>query len=54
MSDAAPPATEQPLADLVTLHKQLEELATRTKRPSSAERERRQQVEGPVLIIRGK
>lgn len=54
MSDAAPQAKQQCFADLETLHRQLEELAARTKRPASIERAQRQEVQGPVLVIRGK
>jgi hypothetical protein len=53
MSDAIPQATPQPLANLDALHRQLEEMVTRTKEPGT-ERNQRQEVEGPVLVIRGK
>jgi hypothetical protein len=54
MSDAAPQTRQERFADLATLHKQLEELAARTMRPSGTEREQPQGLQGPVLLIRGK
>jgi hypothetical protein len=54
MSDAIPQAKQQHFANLNVLHRQLEEMAVRTRRPGSNERERRQEVQEPVLIIRGK
>ena len=54
MIDAVPQAKEQRLASLEALHKQLEELAARSKRPGSTERGQHQEVSGPVLVIRGK
>ena len=54
MIDTAPQPKEHRLANLEALHKQLDELAARSKRPSSTEREQRQEVSGPVLGIRGK
>ena len=55
MNDTAPQAVKQQrLADLEALRRQLVEMAVRTIRPVSTERERRQEVRGPVLVIRGK
>ena len=54
MIDAAPQSKEQRLANLDALHKQLEELVARSKRPGSTEGEQHQEVRGPVLVIRGK
>ena len=54
MIDTAPQAKQQPLANLEALHKQLQELAARSKRPGNTPREQRQEVSGPVLVIRGK
>jgi hypothetical protein len=53
MIDAAPQSKQQRLANLEALHRQLEELAARSKRPGS-EREQHQELQGPVLVIRGK
>ena len=52
MINAPPQAKEQRLANLEALHKQLEELAAKSNRPGSTEREQRQET--PVLVIRGK
>ncbi len=53
MSNPNPQPKQQCFANLAALHKQLEELATKTKRPAG-ERPQTQAVGGPVLIIRGK
>jgi primosomal protein N'' len=45
---------ERLLANLKALHQQLDEMAVRTKQPDSTEREQRQEIRGPVLVIRGK
>jgi hypothetical protein len=52
MIDAAPQVKEKCRANLEALHKQLEELAARSKRPGS-ERESHQDLQGPVLVIQG-
>ena len=53
MSDTpAKPAAEQP-ANLSALHQQLVDLATRSKPTDRPPRDRRQ-LQGPVLVIRGK
>jgi hypothetical protein len=54
MNDAAPQTKQQRLADLEALRRQLVEMAVRTKRAGRTEREQRQQLGGPVLVIRGK
>jgi len=52
MSEAAPQTKQQLSADLMALHRQLEEIASRTKASKPADRP--QGSEGPVLVIRGK
>jgi hypothetical protein len=54
MSQTFPTTADQRLANLKALHKQLEEMAGRTKQPGSTQREQRPEVRGPVLVIRGK
>jgi hypothetical protein len=54
MIDAAPQVKEKRLANLEALHKQLQELAARSKRPGNTERGQRHEVQGTVLVIRGK
>ena len=52
MSDATPQTTQQHFADLDALHRQLEEMAVRTKRLGTGREQR--QFEEPLLVIRGK
>jgi hypothetical protein len=54
MNEAAPQIKQQLFANLAALHRQLEEMAIKTKRPGNAEPEQRQEARGPVLVIRGK
>ena len=52
MSQTSPPTADQRLANLKVLHQQLEEMAARAK--GTDQRERRQNLQGPMLMIRGK
>jgi hypothetical protein len=52
MSQTSPPTADQRLANLKALHQQLEETAARAK--GTDQRERRQNLQGPMLVIRGK
>jgi hypothetical protein len=54
MNDAIPQIKQQPVANLDALHRQLKEMAVRTKDTGSTEREQRQEIRGPVLVIGGK
>ena len=49
-------AKNQPqiFANLAALRQEMEKMAVKTKRPSNAEREQRQEAQGLVLVIRGK
>ena len=51
MSETATQLKEQRLANLAILHRQLEEMATRTKPVCN---ERQHEMQEPVLVIRGK
>ena len=53
MSQTSPSTADQRLANLKALHQQLEEIAVSTRRPDGTEREQRQEIQGPVLVIRG-
>ena len=52
MSQISPPPMERLLANLKALRRQLEEMAARTK--GADQRERRENPQGPMLVIRGK
>ena len=52
MNETTPQAKDQLPADMTTLHRQLEEMATRGKARNSTDQ--RQTSQGPVLVIRGK
>ena len=52
MSQTSPPPMERLLADLKALHQQLEEMAARSNRTDL--RQRRENLQGPMLVIRGK
>ena len=54
MSNAIPQVQQRCFANLDVLRKGLEEMAIKTTRPDHTEREQRQEVQGPVLVIRGK
>jgi hypothetical protein len=54
LSDAIPQPQQQHFANLNALHRQLEEMVVRTRRPGGNKREQRQEVQEPVLVIRGK
>jgi hypothetical protein len=54
MNEAVPQTKQQVFANLEALHRQLEEMAVGTKRPCHSERDQRQEVRQPVLVIRGK
>ena len=51
MSETKPQAKDRLPANMTALHRQLEEMAARTKAKPT---DRRQEVQGPVLVIRGK
>ena len=53
MSETCPKANEQQAANLMALHRQLQEAAAQTK-CSSSNSKRPDQIHGPVLVIRGK
>jgi hypothetical protein len=53
MIDSNSKPAEQP-ANLVSLQRELADLATRTKQADRAFQDRVQQVQGPILVIRGK
>ena len=54
MSDTSGKVPEERPTNLMTLHRQLEELAARTKPSSPSAGDRRKDIQGPVLVIRGK
>ena len=54
MSQTSPSTADQRLANLKALHQQLEEIAVSTRRSDGTEREQCQEIQGPVLVIRGK
>jgi hypothetical protein len=54
MSTTTPQAQQQCFANLNVLRRELEEMAVMTKPPASTEREQHQEVQEPVLVIRGK
>jgi hypothetical protein len=53
MTETKPQVKNQLPANVTALHRQLEEMAARTK-GSRSTTDRRQEVQGPVLVIRGK
>ena len=53
MRETTPRAKDQLPANMTALNRQLEELAARTKACRSVT-ERRKEIQGPVLVIRGK
>jgi hypothetical protein len=54
MSQASPTRVEQRPADIKSLHRQLEEMAARSRRASQPGRDVQGRPEGTVLVIRGK
>jgi hypothetical protein len=52
MSQTSPTTADQRLANLKALHQQLEEMAARAR--GTDQRERRQNLQAPMLVIRGK
>jgi hypothetical protein len=53
MNETTPRVKVQLPANMTALHRQLEEMAARSKRPTSAPNSQKN-LQGPVLIIRGK
>lgn len=51
MSEMTPQPKDRLAANVAALHRQLEELAARTKAKPT---DRRQEIQGSVLVIRGK
>ena len=51
MSETTPQAKDRLPANVMALQRQLEEMASRTKAKPAEER---REVQGPVLVIRGK
>ena len=45
---------EQRQANLIALHRQLQEMASRTKRPNPAPKDQSRDIQGPTMVIRGK
>jgi hypothetical protein len=54
MSDTSGTVQEKRPANLMALHRQLEEMAARTKATSPSTEDGRKDIQGPVLVIRGK
>ena len=54
MTEVAPQVPQRVYADLEALHRQMEEMATKTKRANNNEQKPRHEASGPVLVIRGK
>ena len=54
MSDTPGKVQEERPANLTALHRQLEELAARTKPSSPLTADRWKDIQGPVLVVRGK
>jgi hypothetical protein len=54
MSDTSGNAQEERPANLTALHRQLEELAAETKPSTRSTADRRKDIQGPILVIRGK
>jgi hypothetical protein len=54
MSDTPGKVQEERPANLTALHRQLDELAARTEPSSPSVADRRKDIQGPVLVIRGK
>jgi len=54
MNESAPQVKQQIIANLQALHRQMEEMAVRIKRPDRTERKEHREITGPVLVIRGK
>ncbi len=54
MNDTATQPNEHCQADLMALHRQLQEMAIRAKRPDQLSKDQSRPLQGPTLIIRGK
>jgi hypothetical protein len=54
MCEAAQQTKPQIYANLEALHRQLEEMTVKMKRPGNTEQDQRQEVRGPVMVFRGK
>jgi hypothetical protein len=54
MSETSAQPKQQLPANVTTLQRQLEEMAARTKPRSDSTADRRKDIQGPVLVIRGK
>jgi hypothetical protein len=54
MNETAVKNNQQVFFDLKALRRELEEMAVKTKKPDNSERRERQEVQGPVLVIRGR
>ena len=54
MNETAIKNNQQVFFDLNALRRELEEMAVKTKKPDNSERRKRREVQGPVLVIRGK
>lgn len=54
MNEAVPKPQGMILADLAALHKQLDRLDKITKQGASEKQERKANLDGPMILIRGK
>jgi hypothetical protein len=54
MNQSSPTTADQRFANLKALHRQLEEMAVRAKQTGNTKPEQRQEIQEPVLVIRGK
>ena len=54
MNDTATQSNEQRQANLMALHRQLQEMAMRTKHSDQFPQDQSRPFQGPTLVIRGK
>lgn len=54
MNDTVTQSSEQRQANLMALHRQLQEMAVRVKWSDHDRKERTESLQGPVHVIRGK
>ncbi len=54
MSETCQQSSDQRAADLMTLHRQLQEMSARRKSASRESSQNPDRIHGPTLVIRGK
>ena len=54
MIETCPKASEQQMANLMALHRQLQEMTAKRKGSSDNSRQQPDRIHGPMLVIRGK